>query len=425
MPRYRYNAVDSQGKPVSGELEAAGAQAARQELADAGLDPQSIALSEIRPPARRGGWLSTEEAVELARGLAELTKAGLPLAGGLRALASELPGGRRPYLLWYVMRLVGLWGLVRLLDPRTRQEARLPGVLREMSGQLEAGTPLDAVIEAQGPRFPAHLRGLVLAGLRSGRLAEVMEEFVDLQRAQIELRQRVWLSLAYPVVLASLLLAMVVLLRLFITPGCVQVLEDFDAQVPLMTQVFLHTMGSGVGSLASAALLLIAAVVLLAAMSGVSWTGPLPYVVPLTGPLWRFGRLAEFSRLMGVLLEQEVPLPEALRLSAAGLRNPYLAEGCRQVARGVESGRPLAECLASNRQFPPGMIPLIDWGQRAPAMADAFRASAEMFEGRVQTQGIFLETILLPIAFLVIALFIGFVLLAMFLPMISLIQQLT
>ncbi len=425
MPRYRYNAVDSEGKPVSGELEAAGAEAAREELAAAGLDPQSISLSEIRRPARRGGWLSTEEAVELARGLAELTKAGLPLPGGLRALAGELPGGRRPYVLWYVMRLVGLWGLVHLLDPRTRQEARLPRVLRKMADQLEAGTPLDAVIEAQGRRFPAHLCGLVLAGLRSGRLAEVMEEFVDLQRAQIELRQRVWLSLAYPVVLASLLLAMVVSLRLFVTPGCVRVLEDFGVQVPLMTQVFLHTMGSGTGSLAGAALLLIAAVVLLAAMSGVSWTGPLPYVVPLTGPLWRFGRLAEFSRLMGVLLEQEVPLPEALRLSAAGLRNPYLAEACRQVARGVESGRPLAECLASNRQFPSGMIPLIDWGQRAPAMADAFRASAEMFEGRVQTQGILLETILLPIAFLMIALFIGFVLLAMFVPMISLIQQLT
>ena len=108
MPKYRYTAVDSHRKPVSGELEAASVEAARQGLAAGGLDPQSISLSEIRRPARREGWLSTEEVVELARGLAELSKAGLPLAGGLRALARELPGGRLPGVLREaVMELCG------------------------------------------------------------------------------------------------------------------------------------------------------------------------------------------------------------------------------------------------------------------------------------------------------------------------------
>jgi type II secretory pathway component PulF len=91
----------------------------------------------------------------------------------------------------------------------------------------------------------------------------------------------------------------------------------------------------------------------------------------------------------------------------------------------VEAGYPLADCLASQRRFPPSMMPLLDWGQRASAMGDAFRASAEMLHGRVQTQGIFLDTVLLPITFLLIALFIGFFIVAMFLPMISLVQVLT
>jgi len=395
MPRYCYNAVDSQGKPVSGELEAAGVEAAREELAAAGLDPQSISLSEVSPPSPRGGWLSTEDAVELARGLAQLTKAGLPLAGGLRALARELPGGR------------------------------LPDVLRAMSSQLEAGATLDSVIKAQGPRFPAHLRGLVLAGLRSGRLADVLEEFVDLQRAQIELRWRLWLSLAYPIVLLSILTLLLAFLQFVLTPAFVRIFNDFQTQLPLMTQFFLRTAGPATWFLAGGLLLLATVVLLLAAMPKAAWVPPLLYGVPLIGPLWRFGRLVQFSRLMAVLLEQEVPLPEALRLSAAGVRDAYLAEGCRWVADGVEAGRPLAECLTSQRRFPPSMIPLVDWGQRASAMADAFRASAEMFEGRVQTQGIFLETVLLPLTFLVIVLFIGFFIVAMFLPLISLFQALT
>ena len=114
----------------------------------------------------------------MAARVAELTKAGLPLGPGLRALAGELPG------------------------------RRLPHVLRAMADRLDAGVDLAATIEAEGRRLPTCLRGLVLAGIHSGRLAEVLEEYVDLQRSQLELRRRVWLSLAYPLVL---LLAMTLL----------------------------------------------------------------------------------------------------------------------------------------------------------------------------------------------------------------------
>lgn len=294
-----------------------------------------------------------------------------------------------------------------------------------MSSQLEAGATLDAVIKAQGPRFPVHLRGLVLAGLRSGRLAEVLEEFVDLQRAQLELRQRVWLSLTYPIVLLSILTLLLAFLQFVLTPTFVRIFSDFQTRLPAMTEFFLRTAGPATWFLGGGLVLLAAVVLLLTAVPKAAWVPPVLYGVPLVGPLWRFGRLVQLSRLMAVLLEQEVPLPEALRLSAAGVRDAYLAEGCRRVADGVEAGRPLAECLASQRRFPPSMIPLVDWGQRASAMADAFRASAEMFEGRVQTQGIFLETVLLPLTFLLIALFIGFFIVAMVLPLISLIQTLT
>lgn len=398
MPRYAYTAVDAEGRPASGELEAASAEAARRELAAAGLQATSLSLCgppETGQPARHEAWLSTEESVELARGLAELAKAGLPLAEGLRALAGELPAGR------------------------------LPGVLRKMSGELEAGATLDEVIKSQGRRFPAHLRGLVLAGLRSGRLAEVLEEFVDLQRAQIELRRRVWVSLAYPIVLMSILTFMLAFLQFVVTPSFRKVFEGFDVAMPAMTRFFMHAAGPLTWFLGGGLALLLTTLLLLAAGPTAAWGPQVLYRFPLIGPLWRFGRLVQFARLMSVLLQQEVPLPEALRLTAAGLRDAYLADGCRRAADGVESGRPLAECMASMRQFPPAMIPLVDWGQKAPAMSEAFRASAEMLQGRLQTQGLLMETVLLPLTFLVIALFVGLFVVALFLPMISLIQTLT
>jgi len=324
-----------------------------------------------------------------------LAKAGLPLSGGFRALAEELSPGR------------------------------LSGVLRRMAGRLDSGAALDEAIEAEGPRFPAHLRGLVIAAVRSGHLAEVLEEFVDLNRIRSQLRRRLWAALAYPMVLMSMAAALFTFLQLVIAGQFIEVFEDFDAELPAMTRLFLESSGSGMWIIECAVSLLMALVLLSLATPVVPWAARMMYLVPLVGPLWRFSRLAEFSRLMGLLLDERVPLGEALRLTAAALREADLAAACRRVAEEVEQGRPLAESLASRRQFPPTLIPLVEWGQRGSALPDAFRASAEMFEGRVQTQGSLLEVVVAPIAFILILMFVMAFVIAMFLPMISLIQTLT
>jgi type II secretory pathway component PulF len=145
----------------------------------------------------------------------------------------------------------------------------------------------------------------------------------------------------------------------------------------------------------------------------------------MVGPLLRWSHLVQFSRLMGMLLDQRVALPDALRLTAAGSRDANLARGCRRVADDVEQGRLLYESMAARRQFPASLIPVIQWGQQAPALPDAFRAAAEMFEGRVRSHGSLLETMLLPIMFLAILFLVGFFAIAMFLPLISLITKLS
>jgi type II secretory pathway component PulF len=147
--------------------------------------------------------------------------------------------------------------------------------------------------------------------------------------------------------------------------------------------------------------------------------------LPIVGPLLRWTHLAQFARLMAMLLDQRVPLPDALRLTAAGLHDSDLAHGCRQVAADVESGRVLYESMAAQRQFPASLIPVVEWGQRAPALPDAFRAAADMFEGRIRSQGSLLEAILLPIIVLVITAYVGMFVISLFLPLISLIERLS
>jgi type II secretory pathway component PulF len=339
--------------------------------------------------------LSPEEAIELAARVAELTKAGLPLGPGLRALADELPG------------------------------RRLPRVLRRLAERLDAGEELVAAIESQDASLPADLRGLVLAGVRSRRLAEVLEEYVDLQRSRLELRRRVGLSLAYPLFLLALMAVSAMVLQRFIIEDATAMYCDLEATLPAITQVTLTLWGPLAWSL-------VALLGLMAALTLFVGTAPEPssiwvvlYRLPILGPLWRFAHLMQFARLMALLLEQEVPLAEALRLTAAVLPDARLGRACRHVADETEQGRALDQCMASRSVFPATLSWLIQWGRQTSALADALRAAGEMFEGRAHSQRTLLEAILLPVVFLVFVTAAGVFVIAMFLPMLSLIQKLT
>ena len=339
--------------------------------------------------------LSAEETAELAARVADLTKAGLPLASGLRAMADELSG---------------------------RRSRR---VLHALADRLDAGEDLASAMESQGRRLPLCLRGIVLAGLRSGRLAEALEEYADLRRSRLELRRRLWFSLAYPFFLLCVLALMAVMARFCVVVHFKNLFDDFGMSLPVLTELVINVSLPFAWFMVALVALFALIPLLLAVSPGIRWIWPALYKIPMIGPLLRWGNLSQFSRLLALLLEQQVPLPDALRLTAAGLHDPNLARGCRRVAEDVERGQPLYESMDRRRQFPAGMIPLVEWGQRTPALPDAFRATTEMFEGRTLSQGSLLEAVLLPFMFMFIVTFVGLLVISMMMPLLKLITTLS
>ena len=158
---------------------------------------------------RRGGTLSGEEASAFAGQLAGLVGAGLPLPSGLKALGEELPSGR----------------LRRAFD--------------DVSGRLEAGETLEEAVAAQGRRLPAHLRGLVVAGARTGRLGEMIARFVDSAHAGAEIRRRVSVGLAYPALLLGSALALFVFACFTIIDSFRSIFADFGLAIPTITRMVL------------------------------------------------------------------------------------------------------------------------------------------------------------------------------------------
>jgi type II secretory pathway component PulF len=346
-----------------------------------------------------GQRLSTDEAIELANQLAELAKAGLPLPDGLRAMADELP---RRFL----------------------RRNRLASTLRTMADQLAAGQSLESTVQSQVSRLPATMQGLLLAGIRSGHLGEVLEEFVAVQREQIELRNRVKRILAYPAFLLMIVLGLLLFFGLVTTPAFQRMYDDFQIELPVLTRVAM-SVGSTVGIVVTALLAGAVGFFLLQALLRFEWGERVFDKLPVIGPLWRWSRMTAFARLMALLLKQEVRLPDALRLAAEGVGSPNLTLACEGMAREVEAGQSPATALAHFRQLPATLEPLIDWALHTNSLNEAFEAAAEVFEARTRINTLFMEALLPPVLFMMIGVAVGVAVMALFLPLHSLIAKLT
>jgi type II secretory pathway component PulF len=341
------------------------------------------------------GAISAEQAALLAANVAEMSKMGLPLDGGLRALADELPRGR------------------------------LARALREMADKLASGATMDEVIRLQAARMPLHVGCLLLAAAQSGRLPQVIAEFAQIERNRLELRRRVCAALAYPLFLVSLMLGIYLLLQLYVSVQFIKIYRDFFVELPFMTQLLVKLSGANAWWPVAAFLLVVALFGLLFLSRKIAWTQRLLYKIPVIGPMVRWGRLGRLAGMTALLLEQRIPLPDALRLTARAISDAYLAAGCEAAAKDVESGRPLSVALAAQRQFPPSTIPIIEWGDKTGALPEAFRYAAELFEGRTQFQLGFMETAILPVIFVVVLFFVGIFATAFFMPLIGLIQKMS
>lgn len=343
-----------------------------------------------KPPS-----LKTHEAEALLEHVADVTSSGLPLAAGLRAAAAE------------------------------SSSRRLNAELCQLAAELERGRSLDEVLLHRKGRLSGCLGGLVRAGVRSGKLGIVLVELVDQQRRMRELTRTLRSALAYPTLLLTLALVIGLFLDLVFVGPMLAMFRSFKLSLPYMTEIAGWIHDCGVAWLFLASLATIGGVVLFRWLAfGARWRRVLA-TVPLLGALWHWSGVTEWTRLMAVLLEQDLPLPEALQLAAAGVHDANLRQLSGQLAQGVQHGRSLIELLTATHRLPASLGPLLGWGERSGQLAEAFRVASDMFEGRVRLRAELLRSILPFVVFVGIGLFALFSVVALYAPMLFLIQGLS
>ena len=340
--------------------------------------------------------LNSEESRQLAEHLAALAHSGLPLPGGLRTAAEEIPN------------------------------QRLAAAMVQLASQLEAGRSLDAVL-ADNPRMmPAHMRRLIETGVRSGDLPTVLVRLVDLDRTSLDLRRGVWQAIAYPFLLFGLLLAVTIFILMYVAPGMGRVFEDFRTELPLPTQILMAISGSQIVPIAVAALAMIAgSVILMRIILPGAWWQAIIARIPLIGPTIQWRGAANWSRLLSLLLRENTPLPEAMQMAAEGVDSPLMRAHGARIARVVAAGVSLPDAVDGLGVMPASLSPMLHWGQEHGLLPEALDRAAEMFETRVQLRAALLRSILPPVTFIFIALAALMLMNSLMAPLVKLIGDLS
>src|SRR5690606_3661351 len=278
---------------------------------------------------------------------------------------------------------------------------------------------------ADFPRtFPPMFRASVAAGEQAGRLPEVLRRLADHAEQRDALRRRLIAALAYPLLLSSVAIAVVVALLVWVVPQVIDVFQRFDGELPLATRALL-AISDGLQRWGLPLLLIAAAGGLLVALAlrqpavRERWQAFL-LRLPLLGRLLRAADSARFVRTLALLGASAVPLLEALKMASEVVLRLPIRRSLDAVAARVREGMSLAEALERSGQFPSLVLRLVASGERAGRLNDMLDEAADQQERELDARLGIAAAALGPGMILLIGGLVLFIVLAILLPIFQL-----
>lgn len=344
--------------------------------------------------------MTADELIALNDQIAGMAKAGLPLDQGLAGLAKEMGRGR------------------------------LRRVTAAIAADLRAGVPLAEAVDSRRVELPPFYAHLVTAGIRTGRLPEVLATLTAYARTVTATKAIVIESLFYPLVVLGVAAALMGVLMFAVLPQFDQVFRDFQMKLPAITE-FVLTLGRHPLPTIAIPVGTIALFLLAWGLMGMTDRGRLGwarivYAVPVVGTLIRSARLAAFAELMAVLVEYEVPLPEAFRLAGSASSDPLMAARAGAIYGRLSQGTPLGMALRGLGLLPEWVAWMAGAGEQRGALGPALRQIAALYRRQVESRAAILRSVM-P-AFMIIAtagVMVGTFAISVMLPMINLLEGLS
>lgn len=356
-----------------------------------------------------------------------------------RASINFLPGFRQNHrhvgnqeLLTFNQELIVLlkagMPIVPLLDAILEHRAKTGGtffhILSQVREDVKSGIALSTALERHEGYFPPLYLASLRAGERTGDLPNIIQRYVVyLEQADV-LRKKIMSSLLYPAILVVVAVLAISLLLVYVVPTFSQVYADSGSQLPLATRLLIDFSKI----LQKTAIIWVPG--LPAAIMGSRHWCRTPggrqivdrwkLAVPVAGTVMFSYAVAGFARTLSTLLGSGIPLVESLRMSIGTLNNRILEQGMVSVVRQVEEGGKLTVALEKHHLMPPLALRMLGVGETTGALEEMLIAIAEHLEKAVEERVRILTTAIEPAVMVVMGVVIGFIIVAMYLPIFKL-----
>ncbi|QJE98497.1 type II secretion system F family protein [Luteolibacter luteus] len=424
MPQFQFTAADAKGEQMSGTIESTSEAEAIQQLRSQGYYPLQVveagkgklaakkgakkgkAPAKKGPKATTGGRIKPKILMIFTRQLATLIDSGLPLLRGLTVLAKQEPN------------------------------PVLKGTIGALADSVQSGSTFSEAL-AQHPKiFNKLYVNMVKAGELGGVLEVVLVRLAEYQEKAHKLKNKIVSAMVYPVIVMFIAVAILVFLMLFIVPKFETMFAELgkDAELPMISQIVFGTskffLKPSIWIIPNIVWVFIAfgLIGFLMNMWGKTKKGrriidSLKLKLPIFGDIQRKSAIARFSRTLGTLVTSGVPILQALNITRDTAGNVVVSDAIEKVHEAVKEGESIVSPMQTSNIFPSMVISMVDVGEETGQLPEMLLKVADVYDDEVDNAVTALTSILEPIMIVVLALVVGAVVFALFLPLIKIISE--
>lgn len=406
MAVFEYTALTARGKNVAGIVDADSKAVAQGKLRQQDLFPVSLSRIEARSQGKRSGAgiammrvasrIRSSEIAMITRLIATLLSAGFPLVAAVSTVVGQ-----------------------------TRSTS-FQRVLSRIKDALEEGSSFADALAMHPHVFSPVYVNMVAAGESSGTLEIVLERLADFAEKREETKKKIQASLAYPMMMAVIGFLVLVILLTYIVPGIIEIFSDLNQTLPRPTRILILVSDffkSFWWAIVLSPLLVMGLVYFVRKTEkGMLFTDKVVISLPIAGKLIQKLIAARFSRTLGSLLENGVPMLTALKITRSIAGNQVVSDLIGTAIQSVEQGGELGETLSKSRFFPTLASRMIKVGEKSGKMEKMLEKSADLYERDVQTALSAATALIEPIIILVMGVVVGLIIMAICLPIVEINQ---
>jgi len=407
--------VDAGGLKIEGKLEVLDQNEAIRRVKEMGLFPVRIVQSRERRRVRNqsraavgprrtvsksiqlpffGGRVKGSVLAVFTRQLATLIEAGMPLLRGLRILQEQ------------------------------EESPVLKGILESVAEQIEGGGSLSEAMAMHPKVFNPLYINMVKAGEMSGALEITLRRLAEFMEKAQKIRGKVKAAMFYPVSVMVVATGILTLLMVYIVPKFREVFNGFGIALPGFT-VFVLNVSSAIRGyigwiVAGLFLAWVGFLFALRTKNGRRLFDQFKLTAPVLGPVFRKLAISRFARTLGTLLGNGVPILQALNIVKETTGNVVVSRVISQIHDSVKEGETIAVPLKASGVFPAMVAGMVDIGEQTGALPDMLMRVADNYDDQVDNAVTSMTSLLEPIMLVFLAVVVGGIVIAMFWPIIKL-----